>query len=183
VVWNGHWKRPHGTAAQYIVLPGVRAVRLPDRVDYAAGACLGIPALTAIQAVRLAQVGAGTRVLIAAGAGCVGHYAIQLAKHRGAWVVATISNDTKAAHARAAGADEAINCHTESVGERVKELTQGQGVDALIEMDLSGNAMGNVVLDIPWAVRDRGRNTNGPGRRRVTKVTLPRHRDSAQFQR
>ena len=139
-VWNGQWKRPHGTAAQYIVLPSVQAVRLPDRVDYAAGACLGIPALTAIQAVRLAQVGAGTRVLIAAGAGSVGHYAIQLAKHRGAWVVATVSNDAKAAHARAAGADEAINYRTESVGARVKELTKGQGVDALIEMDLSGNA-------------------------------------------
>jgi hypothetical protein len=38
-VWNGQWKRPHGTAAQYIVLPSVQAVRLPDRVDYAAGAC------------------------------------------------------------------------------------------------------------------------------------------------
>jgi NADPH2:quinone reductase len=139
-VWNGHWKRPHGTAAQYIVVPSVQAVRLPDRVDYGAGACLGIPALTAIQAVRLAQVGSGMRVLVAGGAGSVGHYAIQLAKLRGAWVVATVSNDAKAAHARAAGADEAINYRTEKVGERVRELTGGQGVDALIEMDLSGNS-------------------------------------------
>ena len=139
-VWNGQWKRPHGTAAQYIALPSAQAVRLPDGVDYAAGACLGIPALTAIQAVRLAQVGSGTRVLIAAGAGSVGHYAIQLAKLRGAQVITTISNEAKAAHARAAGADGTINYRTENVGERVKELTAGQGVDALIEMDLSGNA-------------------------------------------
>lgn len=80
------------------------------------------------------------RVLIAGGAGSVSHYAIQLAKVRGARVITTISNDAKAAHARGAGADETIDYRTENVGERVKELTEGQGVDALIEMDLSSNA-------------------------------------------
>ncbi len=138
-VWNAQWKRPHGTAAQYIVLPSAQAVHLPDGVDYAVGGCLGIPALTAIEAVRLAQIRAATTVLIAGGAGSVGHYAIQLAKLRGARVITTISSDTKAAHARAAGADETINYRTENVGERVKALTGQQGVDALIEMDLSGN--------------------------------------------
>jgi len=139
-VWNGQWKRPHGTAAQYVVLPSLQAVHLPESVDYAAGACLGIPALTAVQAVRLAQIGSGTRVLIAGGAGSVGHYAIQLAKRRGARVITTISNEAKAAHARAGGADGTINYRTENVGERIMALTDGQGVDALIEMDLSGNA-------------------------------------------
>jgi NADPH2:quinone reductase len=139
-VWNGQWKRPYGTAAQYIALPSGQAVPLPDSVDYAAGACLGIPALTAIQAVRLAQIGSGTRVLIAGGAGSVAHYAIQLAKRRGARVITTISSDAKAAHARSAGADETINYRSEDVGARVRALTHGQGVEAVIEMDLSGNA-------------------------------------------
>ncbi len=139
-VWNAQWKRPHGTAAQYVVLPSAQAVGLPPGVDYATGACFGIPVLTAIQAVRLAQVGSGMHVLIAGGAGSVGHYAIQLAKLRGARAITTISNDAKAAHARAAGADATINYRTENVGERVLALTDGQGVDALIEMDLSGNA-------------------------------------------
>jgi NADPH2:quinone reductase len=139
-VWNGQWKRPFGTAAEYIVLPAAQAVHLPDNVDYAVGACLGIPALTAIQAVRLAQVHQGSTLLIAGGAGSVGHYAIQLAKLRGARVITTISNDAKATHARAAGADEVINYHTEDVGERVRTLTSGRGVDAVIEMDLSRNA-------------------------------------------
>jgi NADPH:quinone reductase len=139
-LWNGQWKRSHGTAAQHIALPGVQAVRLPDGVDYAVGACLGIPALTAIQAVRLAQIGSGMNVLVAAGAGSVGHYAVQLAKLRGARVITTVSSDAKAAHARAGGASETIDYRTENVGERVKELTEGRGVDALIEMDLSGNA-------------------------------------------
>jgi len=139
-VWNGQWKRAHGTAAQYIVVPSAQAVRLPEDVGYEVGACLGIPALTAIQAVRLAQVGPETTVLIAGGAGAVAHYAIQLAKLRGARVLTTISNDAKAAHARAAGADETINYRTDDVGERVKALTDGRGVDALIEVDLSANA-------------------------------------------
>jgi NADPH2:quinone reductase len=96
--------------------------------------------LTAIQAVRLAQIGTDTTVLIAGGAGSVAHHAIQLAKLRGARVITTISNDVKAMHARAAGADETINYRTEDVGERVKALTDGRGVDALIEVDLSTSA-------------------------------------------
>jgi NADPH:quinone reductase len=139
-IWNAQWKRAYGTAAEHIIIPAAQAVRLPDEVGYEAGACLGIPALTAIQAVRLAQIGPQTTVLIAGGAGSVAHYAIQLAKLRGARVITTISNDTKATYARSAGADETINYRAEDVGERVKMLTDGRGVDALIEMDLSANA-------------------------------------------
>src|SRR5438105_3633662 len=50
-VWNGAWGRPSGTAAQYIALPSAQAVPLPEGVDPAAGACLGIPALTACHAI------------------------------------------------------------------------------------------------------------------------------------
>jgi NADPH:quinone reductase len=139
-LWNAQWKRPYGTAAQYIALPSAQAVHLPDGVGYDAGACLGIPALTAIQAIRLAKIGPGTNVLVAGGAGSVGHYAIQLAKLRGARVITTISSDAKAAHARAAGADETVNHRSGNVGERVRAITDGQGVDAVIEVDLSSNA-------------------------------------------
>jgi NADPH2:quinone reductase len=139
-IWNAQWKRPYGTAAEFVVLPAAQAVPLPDNVDYATGACLGIPALTAMQAIRLAPAVPGGTFLIAGGAGSVAHYAIQLAKLRGARVLSTISSDAKAAHARAAGADEAINYRTEEVGERVSLLTAGRGVDTVIEMDLSRNA-------------------------------------------
>lgn len=139
-IWNGQWKRAHGTAAQYIVLPSAQAVRLPAGAGYEVGACLGIPVLTALQAVRLAQIEAGQNVLVAGGAGAVAHYAIQLAKRRGARVLTTVSNEAKAAHARAAGAEEIINYRTEDVGGRVKALTAGRGVDALLELDLSANA-------------------------------------------
>jgi len=139
-VWNGQWKRPHGTAAQYIALPQAQAVHLPGTVDYAAGACLGIPALTAIQAVRLARIAPGAVLLVAGGAGAVAHYVIQLAKLQDARVVATVSNDEKGSHAKHAGADDIINYRTENVAERVQMLTDGRGVDAVIEVDLSSNA-------------------------------------------
>ena len=139
-IWNGQWKRAQGTAAEYIVLPSAQAVRLPEPASYVEGACLGIPALTAIQAVRLAHIQPGATILIAGGAGSVAHYAIQLAKLRGARVITTVSSDAKAAHARSAGADEIINYRSENLGERVKALTDGKGVDAVIEMDVSGNA-------------------------------------------
>jgi NADPH2:quinone reductase len=139
-IWNGQWRRPFGTAAEYIVVPNAQAVRLPDGVSFAEGACLGIPALTALQAVREAAVGAGKCVLVAGGAGSVAHYAIQMAKLEGARVLTTVSSPAKAAHAMSAGADATIDYRRENVAERVKELTGGTGVDAVIEMDVSTNA-------------------------------------------
>ena len=138
-IWNGQWRRSHGTAAEYIVLPSVQAVPLPTNIGYAEGACFGIPALTALQAVRLAELSPVSTVMIVGGAGSVGHYAIQFAKMRGARIITTVSGPEKAAHARQAGADEVINYRTENLSQRVKTLTDGRGVDALIELDLSTN--------------------------------------------
>jgi NADPH:quinone reductase len=138
-IWNGQWRRPHGTAAEYIVLPPAQAVLLPEHIGYTEGACFGIPALTALQAVRLTGLSAASTVMIVGGAGSVAHYAIQFAKLRGARVITTVSGPEKAEHARRAGADEVINYRTENVGQRVKTLTNGHGVDALIELDLSTN--------------------------------------------
>lgn len=139
-IWNGQFKRPSGTAAQYIAVPSEQAVQLPDAVGYHEGACLGIPALTAYQAVRLAGAPRGGTVLISGGAGAVGHYAIQFARERGLRIFTTVSSDEKAAHARAAGAHETINYKTDDVAARIAQLTGG-GVDAVIELDLSANAV------------------------------------------
>ena len=136
--WNGQWKRAFGTCADYIVLPAALAVKLPDHVSYEAGACLGIPAMTAYHAVETA--GPAKTVLVSGGAGGVGHYAIQFAKARGATVITTVSSDAKAKLARAAGADHTIDYKRENVGERVMAITNKAGVDAVIEMDFSSNA-------------------------------------------
>ena len=140
-VWNAAWARADGTAAEYVVLPAAQAVRLPEHIDLAAGACLGIPALTAYHAVHVDGGVAGKTVLVAGGAGAVGHYAVQMAKLAGAErVIATVSSADKAAAATAAGADVVLDYRQDPVEARITELTAGEGVDRIIEVEFSGNA-------------------------------------------
>jgi len=101
-LWNGQWKRPFGTAAEFIALPDAQAVKLPDGVSFEAGACLGIPAMTACHAVALAGAKDAT-LLVAGGAGSVSQYVIQFAKLAGARVIATVSSQQKAAGSTASG--------------------------------------------------------------------------------
>jgi NADPH2:quinone reductase len=150
--WNGQWKRPFGTCAEYITLPAALAVPLPDHVTFEAGACLGIPAMTASHAIEVAGARKGVTLLISGGAGSVSHYAIQFAKARGATVLTTVSSDAKAKIAKDAGADQVINYKSENVGERAKAFTGGIGVDAIVELDFTANAK-----LIPDVLRPRGR--------------------------
>ena len=138
--WNGQWKRPFGTCGEYIVLPQAMAVKLPEHISFEAGSCLGIPAMTASHAIEVAESGRGRTLLISGGAGSVAHYAIQFAKARGAKVITTVSSEAKAKLARDAGADHTIDYKREDVGERVRALTGGAGVDAVVELDFSANA-------------------------------------------
>lgn len=146
-LWNAAWGRPHGTACQSVCLPQEQAVHLPDGVDDAAGACLGIPALTALHAVLMDGGVAGQTVLVAGGAGAVGHYAVQMAVQLGAGqVIASASTPAKAELARAAGADAVVMYKSEPLVERVAELTAGRGVDRIIEVDLGANAQADVQM-------------------------------------
>ena len=115
------------------------AQRLPDRLSYAEGACLGIPVMTAHQCVFGDGPIRGKTILVAGGAGVVGHYAIQLAKWGGASVISTISSAEKAKSALQAGADAVINYRQEDVENRVKEITNGELVDRIIEVDFGAN--------------------------------------------
>ncbi|QSX74972.1 NADPH:quinone reductase [Lysobacter arenosi] len=140
-IWNGAWGRADGTAAEWIVLPSAQAVALPDAVALDVGANFGIPALTACHAVMVDGGVAGKRVLVAGGAGAVGHYAVQMARLSGAsQVIATVSSAEKAERARAAGADAVIDYRSEDVVARVGEETGGHGVDCIIEVDFAANA-------------------------------------------
>ncbi len=139
-LWNAQWKRAFGTAAEYVALPAAQAVPMPAGLEDAAAACLGIPAMTAWQAVRMAGAEPGRTVLVAGGAGAVGHYAVQIARARGARVIATVSSPAKAEHARQAGAAETIDRRNEDIPARIATLTGGRGVDAVIEVDLAANA-------------------------------------------
>ena len=139
-VWNGQWQRPMGTAAQAIVVPSAMAVRLSDQCDFAAAACVGIPLLTAYEAVRRLGDIAGRDVLVIGAASSVGHYAAQLAVMQGARVIGTVSSEAKAAHARAAGVCETIDYRAGHTAERVRDLTGGRGVQGIVDMDFSTTA-------------------------------------------
>jgi len=150
-VWNAQWARAFGTCAEYVTLPSQQAVRLPSTISFEAGACLGIPAMTAYHAIAVSGAAPGMTLLIAGGAGAVGHHAVQFAKAAGATVIATISSPEKANTARAAGADHVIDYKRENVGERVMALTANKGVDAIIELDIAANAK-----LVPQVLRPRG---------------------------
>jgi NADPH2:quinone reductase len=150
-VWNAQWLRAFGTCAEYVTLPSQQAVRLPANTSFEAGACFGIPAMTAYHAVTVSGAAPGATILIAGGAGSVGHYAVQFAKTAGATVITTISSPEKAQLARDAGADHTIDYKRENVGERVMAITDKKGVDAIIELDVAANAK-----LIPQVLRPRG---------------------------
>lgn len=136
-VWNAQWQRPMGTAAEYVVLPEAQAVRLPDTTRFAEGACLGIPAMTAFHAVQMLGNIADKTVLIVGASSAVGHYAAQIAATHGAHVIGTVGSAEKARHALQAGTRETIRYKEESVPNRIKSLTAGAGVDAIVDMDFS----------------------------------------------
>lgn len=139
-LWNAAWGRPFGTAAEFVVLPAAQAVPLPEGVSDEAAACFGIPALTALHAVAQGDGVRGHSVLVAGGAGAVGHYALQMARLCGArQILTTVSSEAKAAIARAAGAHITIDYRREDVAARVHEATQGRGVERVIEVDISAN--------------------------------------------
>ena len=136
-IWNGQWRRPFGTAAEYIAVPEEQAVFLPGNVSFAEGACLGIPAMTAWAAVMGDGPVDGQKVLVTGGAGSVGRYAVQMARIAGAEVITTVSGPEKAAHAT--GAHHVINYREEDVAARIMEITDGHGVDRIIEVDFGAN--------------------------------------------
>lgn len=145
--WNAAWQRPFGTAAQQVTLPAAQAVPLPASVPFDVGACLGIPALTALHAVRMDGGVAGKTVLVAGGAGAVGHYAVQMARLLGAQrVIATVSNAHKASLAQQAGADLVLDYRKDDVVARVREVTADAGVDRVIEVDFAANVATDLAI-------------------------------------
>ncbi|MFJ3383341.1 MULTISPECIES: NADPH:quinone reductase [unclassified Curtobacterium] len=140
--------RPTGTAQEYTVVPVSRVVPLPDGVSFDVGASLGVPAMTAHRALTTHEEGParlgpgaldGMTVLVAGGAGAVGHAAIQLARWAGATVVSTISSDEKAALATAAGAHHTVNYRSDDAAAAIRSVAP-DGVDIVVEVSIPQNA-------------------------------------------
>jgi NADPH2:quinone reductase len=138
--------RQHGTAAQWVCLPERQSVTLPDSAPYGLGASLGIPALTALHCLVADGPIAGRTVLVAGGAGAVGHFAIELGRRAGARVITTVSSEEKAALARAAGAQTIVNYRTEDAATAILAAAPG-GVDRVIEVAPAAN----IALDVAVA--------------------------------
>jgi NADPH2:quinone reductase len=141
-VYNGAFGRPHGTAAEFVTLPAAQVAALPAGLDFAQGACLGIPAMTAHR--------------------CLCHYAVQLAKWGGAKVIATVSSPEKAEHARAGGADHVLDYRNDPLAERVGEITGGTGVERIVEVEL-----GNLEQDLALIRNDGVIAFYGAARREI----------------
>ena len=178
-LWNAAWGRPYGTAADYVVLPAEQAVPLPDGASLETGACLGIPALTAYHAVHCHGGVEGQRMLIAGGAGAVGHSAIQIARVAGAaQIIASVSSEDKASIATAAGADTTIDYRREDVAARIGALTGGTGVDRVIEVALASN----IGIDLQAVRRDGLIVAYGSDGPEVTIPFFPAILDNLQLQ-
>jgi NADPH2:quinone reductase len=138
-VYFAAWQRQYGTAAEMVALPADQAVPLPDGASLDLGASLGIPALTAHCGLTADGPLEGRSVLVAGGAGAVGHFGIQLAKHLGARVITTVSTEEKGQLAKEAGADEVVNYKRQDTAEAVKAFAP-HGVDRILEVALGANA-------------------------------------------
>lgn len=174
-------ERPTGTAQEQTVVPATRAVRLPDSVSFEIGATLGVPAMTAH---RLLTVGggvehlrpgslAGRTVLVAGGAGAVGHAAIQLAVWSGARVLTTVSSPQKAVLAEAAGAHQVFNYRDEDIEHQILAGAP-DGVDHVIEVSPASNLALDLALlknsgSIAYYADDGGGSFEVPVLEAITK--------------
>jgi NADPH2:quinone reductase len=135
--WLAAAGRPWGTAAEWCVVPEDQAVPLPDGASAELGASLGVPAMTAHRCLFADGPLDGGAVLVAGGAGAVGHFAIELAKHAGARVVSTVSGPAKAELAAAAGADLVVNYQDADAIEQVRSFAAP--LDRIVELALGAN--------------------------------------------
>lgn len=148
-----------GTAQEYSALPAERVHPLPDSASFEIGASLGVPAITAHRALTVSEDGpsrlepgalARKVVLVAGGAGAVGHAAIQLARWAGATVITTVSGPEKAALAASAGAHHVVNYREADAAAEIRAIAP-DGVDLIVEVAPAQNAQLNLAV-----IRNRG---------------------------
>ncbi|MEV1009443.1 zinc-binding dehydrogenase [Streptomyces sp. NPDC049881] len=132
VAFHGDLRRPGGFA-EFAVADADVLAPLPDDLDAVTAAALPCAGMAAYQAVfRRLHVTAGRTVLVTGGAGGVGGFAVQLAAGVGARVIAT-SSAGNAAYVRQLGAHDVVDYQQQDVAARVRELTGGRGVDAVVD--------------------------------------------------
>ena len=138
---------PGGGYAEYCVAPAGHVLPIPAGMDLAQATAIPETWFTVwANLVDLGRLKQGERVLIHGGSSGIGLTAIQLAKFIGAEVFVTVGSDEKAQFCRKAGADQAINYRNASFVDDVNEITQGQGVDVILDMVGAPYAQSNLSL-------------------------------------
>lgn len=147
-IWNGQWQRAFGTASTHITLPSEQAVDLPDTVSLETGAILGIPGLTAAEAVFGGGEVTGKTLLISGGGGTVGYLAVQLAVWGGAKVIATCSK-RDVERVKSAGAHTVLDYRSKTLAADVLAANGGAPVDRILEVEFGANVAMNAETIAP----------------------------------
>jgi len=135
-VWfcHGGLGREQGNYAEYTVIDERWVSLMPETFSFTEAAAVPLVLITAWGALfDRGGLQAGQTVLIHAGAGGVGHVAIQLAKLKGARVITTVSSAQKAEFVKSLGADEAINYTKDGFANAVNDLSGGKGADLVFD--------------------------------------------------
>lgn len=128
------WASALGSYAESVLIPQEKLVRVPAAIDLEIAAAAMLQGLTAHYLISdCFRITADHKVLIHAGAGGTGNLLCQLLIEKGALVIATTSSDAKAEIIRNTGVKHIIRYDKETVSERVKEITQGSGVDVVYD--------------------------------------------------
>jgi NADPH:quinone reductase-like Zn-dependent oxidoreductase len=123
-----------GGNAEYIAVPEVNVISIPDSLSYDQAACVPLVFLTAWHMlVSRARIKAGDTVLVLGGGSGVGSAAIQICKMLGATVIATAGDEAKLQKSRELGADHTVNHYTQKIAEEVRRITSKAGVDIVFE--------------------------------------------------
>ena len=141
-LYNGQRNgRNLGTGAEFIALDADLVTPLPTDVSFEAGACLGIPCMTAHRCVFSGGPVDGQWIVVTGGGGAVGNYAIQLAKWGGASVIATVgrAHSWQREDALAAGADIVLDRGDENLAARIWAETEEVGAQRIVDVDFGGN--------------------------------------------
>ena len=177
-LWNAQWNRPSGTAAQYVALPAQQAVPLPESLSFEAGACLGIPAMTAHVALNAGSAAPtpgleqlrGQTVLVTGANGAVAHYAIGFAAEAGARIIATAARPEAAEAARGMGCEHVVahaSADPQRFAEEIAAITGGAGVERIVTSELGS------ILDAAAPVLKPGGAIAAYGSERAPAPALP----------
>jgi NADPH2:quinone reductase len=143
----------HGGYAEYAAVSRIASLRIPAGMPARDAVALPSVYPTSYLALReRALLQPGETVLVHAGAGGVGSASIQLARHWGARVIATAGGPRKVAICRALGADIAIDYNEPGLVERVREATDGRGVDVAID-PVGGSVTQDTLRSLAWGGR------------------------------